>query len=216
MEAQRNLEKYIPSYEHIMAQRPEILSFKDIKREESYAVLSYRYMTLSAVQSQVIVATLWSKNQFPWSTTKTQEVWGVKVLKDLLVGDTKRKLPFWIGVSNEKATSQGSYYPIRAMAFTDEQFEVFEWAREARDKAQDSGTDRDEALSVYSANTQMVNGDNPFLPRRGQHQHQWNMASMPPPHYQSLLTPRAQSVFSESVSCCSDMHGKRPRMGEAS
>ena len=158
MAAQESIQsgKLIPSYDDIMSQRPDIMSFKDIKKEESYAVTSFRYCTLSAVQSQVVVATLWHPTLFPWSKSKTQEVWGVKVLKDFLIGDMKRELPFWIAVPPEKATAQGSYYPLRGLDFTQAQLDHFPWARAAREASSEMGNDRDETMSVCSANSRIL------------------------------------------------------------
>ena len=186
----------IPTYKEIMDQKPEIMSFRDLKKEESYAVVSYRYVTLSANQGQVIVATLWSKDQFPWSKTKTQEVWSVKVLKDFLVGDLMRELPFWLAVSPEKTTGQGSYYPLKAMDFTEEQLSHFEWAQKARervksDEIQDRG--KDDTMSVYSANTQLIQNHPPQLP---QYQHpqfyqpQHDLRPAFTPNYADLKRPR--------------------------
>ena len=68
------------------------MSFKDLTKEKVYAVVKNRYVTLSAVQGQVIVATLWSGTEFQWSETQTQEVWGVKVFKDFLIGNNSDTL----------------------------------------------------------------------------------------------------------------------------
>ena len=132
------------------------MSFKDLTKEKVYAVVKYRYVTLSAVQAQVIVATLWSGTEFQWSDKQTQEVWGVKVLKDFLIGDCKKELPFWIAVPPEKVTPMGSYYPLKAMAFTEKQLGIFEWARQAREMSLEGDEDRDESMSVFSANTGLV------------------------------------------------------------
>jgi hypothetical protein len=150
----------IPSFKEIIEQRPDILSFRDLVKQEVYAVIRYRYVYLSGERAQVMVATLWSP-QFTWSRDNTQEVWCVKVLKDLLIGDAKRVLPFWIAVSNEKKAtcSQGSYYPVKAMDFTERQLSYFDWAGDARKLATDTrqvDIGRDDDVSVYSANTQVV------------------------------------------------------------
>ena len=141
----------IPTYSEIMSQNPEIMAFRDLKKEESYAVTGFKFLTLNGGGGQVVVAKLWSNDQFPWSKNNTQFVWGVKLLKDLLVGDMKKDLPFWIGVGEEKSLTSGSYYPIRHMAFSMEQINFFPWAKEANEKAEDMEDYRDDSLSICSA-----------------------------------------------------------------
>lgn len=140
----------VPTFEDIMNQRPEIMSFKLLKKKCTYAVVGYRYVNLST-NGQVLVAKLMSAEHFDYSADFTQEVWAVKVLKDLLVGDLKRQLPFWVGLDNEKQLNNGSYYPMKPMDFSEEQLDYFPWARSVRED-QSRDVDMDDSVStVHSA-----------------------------------------------------------------
>ena len=93
-------------------------------------MVKYRYVTLSVVQAQVIVATLWSGTEFQWSDKQTQEVWGVKVLKDVLIGE--EGATFLDCCATQEGHPYGELvYPLKSMAITDKQLGIFEWARQA-------------------------------------------------------------------------------------
>lgn len=133
----------IPEYQDIVdnanADRQVILKYKDLVKEKTYAVVSYRYIETNSKYGQKLsmVVRLWNRDVFNQSPDFTREVWSATILSRILREmdlEAGVSLPIWVAIGEETRSNKSGnmYYPAVAKKFTPNEMRAFPWAQEVR------------------------------------------------------------------------------------